>query len=305
MKSDQPIIITGAAGLVGTPTVEAFRRAGHEVLALDRARLDICDEAAVESILTDARPALVVNCAAYAKVDDCETHVDDAMRINGVGAGLLARQAARVGAGFIHLSTDYVFDGRGTRPYREDDAPAPAETLSAYGRSKLAGERAVIAEYPEPLIVRTAWVYGLNGPGFPNAILRGAREKPRLKVVNDQTGSPTYAPDLAQAIVELAARDARGFVHVTNDGTCTWYEFAKEIVRLAGLATPVDPCKTDEFPRPARRPAYSVLDNTRYASLVGRPLRPWREAIAEFVSSMTGGPGVRGDCASNRGSPRE
>lgn len=282
-NNNEMIVIAGGAGLVGTPTAEAFRRAGYDVRALAHSDMDICDEAAVARRMDDERPGVVVNCAAYTKVDDCETHADVAMRVNGAGAGVLARQAARIGAMFIHLSTDYVFDGRGTRPYREDDPTAPLESLSAYGRSKLAGEQAVVAEHPLPLIVRTAWVYGPDGPGFPNAILRGAREKPRLKVVDDQTGSPTYAPDLAQAIVALARRNATGFVHVTNSGTCTWFEFAQEIVRLSGLATPVDPCTTAEFPRPARRPAYSVLDNSRYVSLVGQPLRHWREAIAEFV----------------------
>lgn len=282
--------MTGAAGLVGMPTTAALRAAGAQVVAMSRAALDICDADAVARAMDAARPSVVVNCAAFTKVDDCESRVDEAMRINADGAGLLARQAARVGARFIHLSTDYVFDGRGSRPYREDDVVAPMEALSAYGRSKLAGEQAVMAAHPEALIIRTAWVYGPNGPGFPNAILRAAREKPRLKVVNDQTGSPTYAPDLAQAIVELSARGATGFVHVTNDQTCTWFEFASEIVRLAGLETPVDPCTTAEFPRPARRPAYSVLDNSKYVALVGRPLRPWREAIAAFIQTLSGQP---------------
>lgn len=268
---------------MGTPTAEAFRRAGYDVAALAHADLDICDEAAVARRLGDERPGMVVNCAAYTKVDDCERNVDLAVQVNGEGAGTLARQAARMGAAFVHISTDYVFDGCGTRPYREDDATAPMEALSAYGRSKLAGEQTVVAMHPSPLIIRTAWVYGPDGPGFPNAILRAAREKPRLKVVDDQTGSPTYAPDLADAIVMLVKRSATGFVHVTNSGVCTWYEFAKEIVRLAGFSTPVDPCTTSEFPRPARRPAYSVLDNSKYVSLVGQPLRHWREAIAEFM----------------------
>ena len=280
------VVIAGGRGLVGSPTAGAFRRAGYDVRAMTHSEMDICDEAAVAKHLEYERPGLVVNCAAYTKVDDCEKNFELAMRVNGEGAGVLARQAARIGAAFVHLSTDYVFDGRGTRPYREDDVTASMEALSAYGRSKLAGERAVVAAHPSPLIIRTAWVYGPDGPGFPNAILRGAREKPRLKVVNDQTGSPTYAPDLAEAIVVLAGREATGFVNVTNAGTCTWFEFACEIVRLSGLSTPVDPCTTAEFPRPARRPAYSVLDNSRYASLAGRPLRHWREAIAEFIKSM-------------------
>lgn len=285
-NNNEMIVIAGGRGLVGTPTAEAFRRAGYDVRALDRAAMDICDEAAVARRLDDDRPGIVVNCAAFTKVDDCETQLDHAMRINADGAGILARQAARTDAAFIHLSTDYVFDGRGTRPYREDDPTASMDALSAYGRSKLAGEQAVLSNHPAPLIIRTAWVYGPHGPGFPNAILRGAREKPRLKVVNDQTGSPTYAPDLAGAIVSLARRNTTGFVHVTNMGTCTWFEFAREIVRLSGLTTPVEPCTTAEFPRPARRPAYSVLDNSRYVSLVGRPLRPWREAITDFMRSM-------------------
>lgn len=285
-NNNEMVFIAGGRGLVGSPTAKAFRHAGYDVRALPHAEMDICDDAAVARRLDNERPGLVVNCAAYTKVDDCETHTDLAMRVNGEGAGILARQAARIGAAFIHLSTDYVFDGRGARPYREDDATAPPELLSAYGRSKLEGERAVIAAHPSPLIIRTAWVYGPDGPGFPNAILRGARERPRLKVVNDQTGSPTHAPDLAEAIVALAKRNATGFVHVTNSGICTWFEFAKEIVQQAGLSTPVDPCTTAEFPRPAQRPAYSVLDNSCYISLVGRPLRHWREAIGEFMKSI-------------------
>lgn len=283
MPHHQRVLVTGAGGLVGTPTVAAFRARGAAVVGLAKADLDITDAAAVERAVRECRPDLIVNCAAYTKVDDCETHVDLAMRVNGAGPGVLARAAVAANARFMHLSTDYVFDGRGARPYREDDPTAPPEILSAYGRSKLAGEVGVRAADPNALIVRTAWVYGPDGPGFPKAILRAAREKPRLKVVNDQTGCPTYAPDLAQAIVALATAGATGIVHVANGGVCTWYDFACEIVRLAGFQTPVDPCTTAEFPRPAKRPAYSVLDTGRFVALTGKPLRPWREAIAEFI----------------------
>jgi len=278
------VLVTGAGGLVGTPTVAAFRARRAEVVALAKSDLDITDADAVRATLRGWSPDLIVNCAAYTKVDDCETQVEQAMRVNGDGPGVLARAAVAANARFIHLSTDYVFDGRGGRPYREDDPTAPPEILSAYGRSKLAGEVGVRAADPNALIVRTAWVYGPDGPGFPNAILRAAKEKPRLKVVNDQAGCPTYAPDLAQAIVALAMIEATGIVHVANSGVCTWYDFACEIVRLAGLHTPVDPCTTVEFPRPAKRPAYSVLDTGRFVELTGKPLRPWREAIAEFIS---------------------
>jgi dTDP-4-dehydrorhamnose reductase len=285
------VLIAGGRGLVGTPTTKAISLLpGVHTTSLAHGELDIVDTEAVRSCMAAVKPDLVINCAAYTKVDDCEANVDLAMRVNAEGAGTLAKAAANAGARFVHLSTDYVFPGDSSRPYREDDPVAPMERLSGYGRSKLAGEHAVQAAHPRPLIVRTAWVYGPDGPGFPNAILKAAREKPRLKVVNDQTGSPTYAPDLAQALLALARVQLTGFVHVTNAGICTWYEFACEIVRGAGLSTPVDPCTTAEFPRPARRPAYSVLNNNRYIAATGEPLRHWKDALQAFIQGALSPP---------------
>ncbi len=278
------VLVAGAKGLLGTPTVAAFRRAGAiDVLALDLPEFDITEPDVVARRIAEFRPTLVVNCAAYTRVDDCETNAELANRVNGVGAGVLAGSAAAHGAALVHVSTDYVFAGGSATPYREDHPTGPPEELSAYGRSKLLGEQAVVRRHPAALIVRTAWLYGPDGPGFPDAILRRAKEAGSLRVVNDQTGSPTYAPDLAQAIRELAGLRLSGFVHVTNAGQCTWYEFAREIVRLAGLDVPVTPVTTAAFPRPARRPAYSVMDNSRYVAAVGRPLRTWQEAVAAHL----------------------
>lgn len=284
------ILITGAEGLLGTPTAARFAAdTACEVLAPGHGELDITDAARVAHCFETFQPDLVVNCAAFTRVDDCESSEALACRVNGEGAGHVAEAAARAGARLIHISTDYVFDGCATSPLREDAPTAPPDRLSAYGRSKLLGEQAVRSRHPSALIVRTAWIYGPDGPGFPATILRLARERPRLRVVVDQRGSPTYAPDLAEAIQRLARLDADGIVHVTNAGDCTWHELAVEICRRARLDTPVDPVTTAEFPRPARRPAYSVLDNSRYIELTGAPLRSWREALGTYLSTRSDG----------------
>ena len=286
------VMVIGARGLLGTPTAAAFRRSAEvEVDGVDLPDLDITEEQQVEKRVAAFRPDLVINCAAYTAVDACETNEETASRVNGLGAGFVARAAAHHGSRMIHISTDYVFEGDAKVPYREDHPPAPPERLSAYGRSKLLGERQVQAHHRQALIVRTAWLYGPNGLGFPNAILRRAREIGRLQVVNDQRGSPTYAPDLADALFRLGQLEVTGIFHVTNSGECTWYEYACEILRLAGIQIPIAPVTTAEFPRPARRPAFSVLDNRRYIEATGAPLRSWREALAEYITScvMPGG----------------
>jgi dTDP-4-dehydrorhamnose reductase len=220
-------------------------------------------------------------------VDACEENEETARLVNGTGAGIVARAAAGINARLIHISTDYVFDGTSTIPYREDHPTGPPEALSAYGRSKLLGEERVLEEHPGALIVRTAWLYGRGGSGFPNAILRRAREVGKLRVVHDQTGSPTLADDFAEALYRLAHLDIGGLLHVTNSGRCTWYEFAGEILRRAAIDVPVAPVTTADYPRPARRPAFSVLDNSRYESVVGRPLRSWQEALADYMGKVS------------------
>lgn len=280
------VLITGAAGLLGTPTARAFSGCGAWcVTALARADLDITDDAAVQAAMERFRPDLVINCAAYTKVDACEANEAHAARVNGEGAGFVAARAAQIGARLIHISTDYVFDGRDTEPYSEEHAPGNPGDLCAYGRSKLLGERQVQSFCPSATIVRTAWLYGEDGPCFPKTILRLAKERPSLRVVNDQVGAPTYAKDLAEALLRLAAVDRPGVYHVTNAGRCSWYEFACRLLGSAGLSTPVEPITTEDFPLPARRPAFSVLDNTRFNRDVGPPLRPWHDAIVDFMRS--------------------
>lgn len=242
----------------------------------------------MRALFDSVRPDVVINCAAFTRVDECERQVELAMSVNGDGPGIVAAAAREVGARVVHISTDYVFDGSKAGPYVEDDAPGPEAALSVYGRSKLAGERAVQAVGGEWLIVRTSWVFGPAGPNFVATILERARTHPELRVVNDQRGRPTYAPDLAGAIVALVERAASGVVHVANGGVCTWFDLARQAVTLAGLPAQVRPCTSDEFPRPARRPANSVLDTTRFERIVGRPLRGWAEALGEYVAMIRG-----------------
>lgn len=279
------ILIPGGSGMLARMLAERAGRGGHEAVAVPKADWDIADPAAAMAMLARHRPDLLVNGAAFTDVDACETRREEAFRANGEGPGVLASAAEEAGVPFIHLSSDYVFDGAATAPYPED---APTNPLSVYGASKLAGEKAVAEAGGHWLTLRTAWVYGPWGRHFVGSILRLAREQGRLRVVDDQRGAPTYTADLADAILRLAEAGARGLVHFTNAGKCSWHGFAKEILRLANLDVPLEAVATTEFPRPARRPACSILDLGRYRSLTGRSPRPWREALAEFMSR--GGP---------------
>jgi dTDP-4-dehydrorhamnose reductase len=276
------LAITGAAGMLGQGLVAAARGAGLDVTPLPRAELDIVDADAVADALMAARVDVVVNCAAWTDVDGAERDADLALAVNGAGAGNVARAATACGAWTIHISSDYVFDGAKRSPYLEPD---PVSPLSSYGRSKLAGERAVAAEAPERhTIVRSSWLFGAGGPCFPATILRLAAERDELKVVDDQLGCPTFTGHLAAALVELCAREARpvGLLHVAGGGSCSWYEFAREIVAGACVSCEVRPCTTSEMPRPATRPAYSVLRSER-----GAPALPdWRRGLAEYMASV-------------------
>jgi dTDP-4-dehydrorhamnose reductase len=274
--------ITGAAGMLGQDLVAVAKAAGHEVLAFPRADLDITDGAAVTRALARSRPDVVVNSAAWTNVDGAEGDEAGALAVNGTGAGNVARAAAACGAWTIHVSSDYVFDGRKDSPYVESDPVGP---LSAYGRSKLAGERAVAEEARERhTTVRSSWLFGPAGPCFPATILRLARERDELKVVDDQIGCPTFTGHLAEALVKLAGSGERptGVVHVAGGGSCSWFEFAREIVAGAGVTCEVKPCSTEEFPRPATRPANSVLRSERGGEA---PLLPeWREGLERYMA---------------------
>jgi dTDP-4-dehydrorhamnose reductase len=271
-------MVTGAGGMLGRDVIAAFEAHGHEVVALDRSELDITDGPRVDRIVGIVEPDAIVNCAAYTDVDGAESHEREAMEINDTGAGLLAVAAGTVGAKIVYPSTDYVFDGFREDPYVESDLPHP---LSAYGRTKLAGETSVAVANSRHLIVRTSWLFGVGGKNFVETMLRIGAEQPEVLVVSDQVGSPTYTPHLAGAIVLLTESDDYGIHHVTASGSCSWFDFAQEIFDQAGMGTRVMAARTGMLGRPAPRPAYSVLGSERDAPVV---LPHWREALAEYMA---------------------
>ncbi|HEY8763314.1 MAG TPA: dTDP-4-dehydrorhamnose reductase [Solirubrobacteraceae bacterium] len=277
------LLITGAAGMLGLD-VAAAAADDHEVFAAPRADLDITDPEALAASVSHARPDAVINCAAYTNVDLAERSIEAACAVNGDGAGNVARAAAAAGAWTIHVSSDYVFDGTKRQPYLESDPVAPA---SAYGRSKLAGERAVSRSAPgSHTIVRSSWLFGAGGPCFPATIRRLAAERDELSVVDDQRGCPTFTGHLARALLTVAQQRPIGIVHVAGSGDCTWFQFAQEIVARSGSAAEVRPTTTAEMARPAPRPAYSVLGTERAAEAPSLP--HWRDGLAEYMTATVG-----------------
>jgi dTDP-4-dehydrorhamnose reductase len=272
-------LITGGTGMLGTDLAAVLRDNGHDVTSPSRLELDITDLEAVKRAVADHD--VVVNAAAYTRVDDAESDEATATAINGTAAGTVA--AAARDRTFIHMSTDYVFDGTATAPYPEDAQPNP---VSAYGRSKALGERLVGEAHSSPIVLRTAWLYGANGPSFVRAIRSAADSRETISVVTDQTGQPTFTVDVAQRILDLVAAGVpAGIYHATNSGTATRLEFAQEIFRVAGLdANRVVPSTGDEQRRPAARPAWSVLGHARWAAVGLEPLRDWREALRDAHS---------------------
>ncbi|MEA2197033.1 MAG: dTDP-4-dehydrorhamnose reductase [Solirubrobacteraceae bacterium] len=274
------LLVTGAAGMLGRDVTSAAVAAGHEVIALARADLDITDGAAVDAAVLEARPDAVINCAAWTDVDGAEKRADEALAANGSGAGNVARAAAEAGAWLVHVSTDYVFSGAKRSPYLESDATDPA---SEYGRGKLAGEAAVATAAPDGhTIVRSSWLFGAGGRCFPATILRAGSERDQLTVVDDQVGCPTFTGHLGPALVALAQDPVPGLVHVAGAGSCSWFDLAGEIVRLAGLSCEILPGTTAELGRPAPRPAYSVLGSEREDA----PRLPeWHEGLEAFLAA--------------------
>ena len=279
------LLVTGSQGQLGRALLRLAAERGVEAVGHDLDTLDITDPAAVLAETVRVRPTVLVNCAAYTAVDRCEEDEAAATAVNGTAVGHLAGAAARLDARLVHVSTDYVFDGRAASPYREHDPVAPA---SAYGRSKLVGEELALRS-PCNLVVRTAWLYGLGGSNFVEAIRRQVEAgTAELRVVADQHGCPTFCDDLAAALLELATGDAAGVVHAVNSGTTTWHGFAEEIVRQLGATTSVRAVTTAEFPRPAPRPAYSVLDTSRLTALLGQPLPPWQDGLRRYLERTCG-----------------
>ena len=276
------LLITGVHGQLGRALEKQARQRGLTVAGHDVDTLDIRDPDAVAKLVGALEPTTLINCAAFTAVDACETDEAAATAINGSAVGHLAAACNAAGARLVHLSTDYVFSGDGDRPYTESDPVAPA---SAYGRSKLEGER-LARTADRHLIVRTAWLYGRGGANFVEAIRRqiygGASS---LRVVADQVGSPTFCDDLAEALLELVDADAGGVVHAANSGSTSWHGFAVEIVRRLGAEVAVHAVTTADYPRPAKRPAYSVLDTSRLAAVIGHPLPPWQDALARYLEA--------------------
>ncbi|MEV0176335.1 dTDP-4-dehydrorhamnose reductase [Streptomyces sp. NPDC050803] len=279
-------LVTGAGGMLGHDVLAELRARGAEVTGLDHARLDITEPGSVDRAFTAHRPDLVVNCAAYTAVDDAETDEATALRINGDGPRLLARACAAHGARLIHVSTDYVFSGEArATPYPEDHPPAPR---TAYGRTKLAGERAVREELPDAsAVLRTAWLYGAHGANFVRTMIGLEASRPTLDVVDDQRGQPTWSADVAARVADLGPRlgpGVNGVFHATSSGEATWFELAREVFRLLGAdADRVRPTDSTAFTRPAPRPAYSVLGHDRWRQVGLEPLRDWRSALHEAL----------------------
>lgn len=275
-------LIVGARGMLGRALRQTLERREQPFVELDLAELDITDRAQVERVLGEHKATLVLNCAAYTQVDAAETNEELATKVNGDGARNLAHTARRLGAVLVHYSTDYVFAGDARAPYRVDEPLAP---INAYGRSKAAGEQAIREVGGEYLILRTSWLYAPWAPNFVRTIYKLSKEKPSLRVVDDQRGRPTSAEHLANTTLALLAKNARGTFHVTDSGECTWFEFAREIVRLAQHDCQVEPCSTAEFPRPAKRPAYSVLDLEPTETLIGK-MPDWRTNLASVMERL-------------------
>ena len=288
------ILITGSAGMLGTQVVCDLTRGytelgevpaalkGAEVITADVDTLDITDKAATEKYMEEARPDVVINCAAYTNVDGCESHQDDAFKVNAIGARNLAIACEKVGAKLVHVSTDYVFKGDEPTPRREYDITNP---ISVYGKTKNAGEEFVRQFCSRYFIVRTAWLYGYNGKNFVKTMVRLCNERGGASVVNDQHGNPTNAADLSHHLLKIAACEEYGTYHCTGNGECTWYEFAAEIARLAGFEGAMKPCTSDEFPTPTKRPAYSSLDNMMLRVTVGDEMRHWKDALAAYFEN--------------------
>ena len=278
------ILIVGGQGMLGHALTDLLVARGRRPVVVDLPQIDITDPSAVKKLFADQRPTLVLNCAAHTKVDLCEQEEEKADAVNGYAVGLLAGSCKSSDAVLVHISTDFVFDGTGRRPYLPSD---PVNPLSAYGRSKLLGERELQKNAPARwLIVRTAWLYGRHGMNFPRTMVQAAQAGKPLSVVNDQFGSPTYTVDLGGAILDLLDNGASGLWHVTNSGQTTWFDFARATLEEFGVKAEISPISSAEWaqkrPASAIRPGYSVLDLGALQRRICRTMRPWRAALADF-----------------------
>lgn len=276
MVEKNKILILGANGMLGHELMAAFK--GQDLIGWDSKKLDITDYKRGQNKIKKLKPDIIINAAAYTAVDDCEYNRVLAMKVNSEGPSNLARICHEIGAVFVHYSTDYIFNGQESSGYNEDETQI--EPINFYGESKALGEKLVQQNCQKFYILRTAWLYGKNGKNFVDTMIKLGRSKPELKVVDDQHGNPTSAKDLAERTKEilLKIKPDFGIYHVTNSGVCTWYEFSKEIFKFKKIEIKIIPCRTSEFPRPAKRPSYSILNNTKLP-----PMRSWQDALHEYL----------------------
>lgn len=289
MSSTMKVLVTGSAGQLGQDMVLLLQREGHQVLGCDRQEMDITNLEQCQEIISDFAPDVVIHCAAHTAVDAAESDIDAAYLINATGTRNVALAAEKAGAKLVYISTDYVFDGMGTHPYHEYDNTDPK---SIYGKSKRAGEILAQSLSSKYFIVRTSWVYGKYGNNFVKTMLKLGREKPLLKVVDDQKGSPTYTVDLALFLLQLIQTEKYGVYHASNSGACTWFEFTQAIFAEAeaslGLSftAKLEPCGTEEFPRPAPRPRNSVMEHLSIRTNGFEDIRDWREGLRDFLLEL-------------------
>ncbi|MCX8064413.1 MAG: dTDP-4-dehydrorhamnose reductase [Candidatus Hydrogenedentes bacterium] len=277
------VYIFGSKGQLGRELVEVFQ-GEYQVEGFDLPEFDITNPSMVYSLLGKEAPDLVINSAAYTNVDKAEEEIDQAFLVNEVGARLIADLANQWKAPVVYYSTDYIFDGMQRRPYKESDVPNP---LNVYGQTKLAGERATKVANPKHYILRTAWLYGFGGNNFIEKMISLVQTREKVEVSEDEIGSPTYAFDLAQITKEIVKTQAYGVYHAVNSGECSRYSLIKEAFSLLKIEIPIEPCSRTKFSLPAKRPAYSVLDNSKLSNILGRQIRSWSEALRDYISRRT------------------
>lgn len=272
--------------MLGSDLLPLFQKTGsqnYDVTGVTRKECDLTSKDSVRALLANIQPDFIIHCAAFTQVDACESEKEKAFLVNGTSVKDIVEWARNNNGSLYYISTDYVFNGEKKSPYEEDDPVCP---VNIYGESKREGEVAVLSLGGRGAVIRTSWLFGHNGPNFIKAIIRKARTEGKLKVVNDQEGSPTSTVDLAEGVYNLLAKKASGIYHLSNSGSCTWFDFAKEIVSQAGIkGVEITPSTTEEFKRPARRPRNSILSCAKYSALTGKAMRHWREALRAYLDS--------------------
>ena len=277
------ILLFGHQGMLGSAIFSQLGRK-YEIIGLDKDEIDIVSAARCKKAIDDHDPDIIINAAAYTNVDGCEANKADCYNVNAEALKNIADAGRKKNIHIIHFSTDYVFDGQGHEPYKEDH---PCNPINVYGASKLAGERYLQDLSKNYLLIRTAWLYGINGSSFVRTIMEKIRVTNKLEVVDDQIGSPTYTKDLTLAVDLLIGCKARGIFHITNRGSCSWYQFAMKILQEAGITgVEVTPIKSDKLIRPAKRPTYSVLSVRKFMSVTGKTMQPWQLALQDYLKSI-------------------